>query len=73
MQEPALAIFGGPDGLDLYRKLFAQVAQKHWRPSFILTESLPPQHPALAGIAKKYGFQQTKEADFIQLFEPSTD
>ena len=69
MQEPKLAIFGGEDGLDPYRKLFAQAAEFSERPRYILTESLPPQHKQLAFIAARFGFRQTKEDDFIQVFE----
>ena len=66
--EPSLALFGGPDGLDLYRALFAQASQLTKRP-IILTESLPPQHAALREIAAKSGYSQTAEEDFIQVFQ----
>lgn len=68
MREPAIAIFGGPDGLDLYRRLFAQLSAKPWRPRYIITESLPFQHDTLAAIAQKAAFRQQSEADFIQVF-----
>jgi release factor glutamine methyltransferase len=66
--EPRHAIFGGPDGLDLYRQLFEQLSKQP--PNFVLTEALPPQHPELASIAKAAGFQLQKTEDFIQLFVP---
>lgn len=69
MNEPRLAIFGGPDGLDLYRRMFEQLTQRAAKPRYILAESLPPQHPALADIAAKAGYRQAEEQDFIQLFE----
>jgi release factor glutamine methyltransferase len=69
MQEPKLAIYGGPDGLDPYRKLFKQAYELAKKPKYIFTESLPPQHKNLALIAARYGFLQTEEDDFIQLFE----
>jgi release factor glutamine methyltransferase len=69
MHEPRLAIFGGSDGLDLYRKLFSQLKHK---PTYILTESLPPQHETLAAIATEYGYTLAKTDDFIQLFTRST-
>jgi release factor glutamine methyltransferase len=69
LQEPHLAIFGGPDGLDPYRKLFEQAAKLPHKPSYILTECLPPQHRQLALIAARFGFRQTGEGDFIQVFE----
>jgi len=70
LMEPRVAIFGGPDGLDLYRKLFQQLKDRAWKPSFILTESLPFQHNDLSAIAQAHGYKQTNENDFIQLFTP---
>lgn len=67
--EPEIAIFGGPDGLDIYRKLFKQIEACQKRPLFILTESLPPQHDGLASIASQAGYQLAKTDDFIQVFE----
>jgi len=66
--EPRLAIFGGPDGLVLYRNLFAQVAKLQKQPLYILTESLPTQHTALSNIARKHNYKLQKTDDFIQLF-----
>ncbi len=69
MQEPHTAIFGGIDGLDLYRKLFAQAARFIHRPRFILTEAMPPQHRALTLIGARHGFRMIKADDFIQVFQ----
>lgn len=63
--EPKRAIFGGPDGLDLYRQLFKQL--KDHRGS-VLTESLPFQHQDLAAIAQEYGYRLQTTDDFIQEF-----
>jgi release factor glutamine methyltransferase len=70
MFEPKLAIFGGPDGLDLYRQLFFQIANnvQFEGVKFVLTESLPPQHNELAKIALSAGFKLKKTDDFIQVF-----
>jgi HemK-like putative methylase len=68
MQEPRVAIFGGSDGLDIYRKLFGQVKNQRKRPLFILTESLPPQHQDLAIIAASAGYRLSETDDFIQIF-----
>lgn len=69
LHEPRHAIFGGPDGLDPYRKLFRQATELSERPAYILTESLPPQHKQLAFIAARYGFRPGGGEDFIQVFE----
>jgi len=70
MAEPKIAIFGGKDGLDVYRKLFAQLGRFTWKPSYVLTEALPPQHEKLAAIAAAHGFNLRKSDDFIQVFAP---
>lgn len=69
--EPQHALFGGPDGLDLYRTMFDQITQQNnlgSQPRCILAESLPPQHEALAAIAKAAGYRLQATDDFIQLF-----
>jgi release factor glutamine methyltransferase len=67
--EPRIAIFGGPDGLDVYRRLFGQLDELKLRSKYIFTESLPPQHTKLSKIAQKAGYKLTKTEDFIQIFE----
>jgi release factor glutamine methyltransferase len=67
-REPRIAIFGGPDGLGLYRRLFNQVSKLPKQPLFILTESLPPQHMTLAQLAGRAGYKLRATDDFIQLF-----
>lgn len=66
--EPALALFGGIDGLDLYRRLFDQARQIPVPPQTIITESLPSQHRALAQIARTSGYSLLKTDDFVQAF-----
>lgn len=75
--EPKHALFGGPDGLDLYRELFQQLSTRVplgipkgalVRPAYILAESLPLQHETLAAIAKSAGYSLQKTDDFIQVF-----
>ena len=67
--EPRLAIYGGSDGLDVYRRFFEQIKNSKLKPRYILTECLPPQHQKLAKIAKSADFKLLKTVDFIQLFE----
>lgn len=66
--EPAIALFAGSDGLDLYRRLFEQIATLAQRPAYVLAESLPEQHQALTAIAAAHGYELQKTADFIQQF-----
>lgn len=68
MREPRLAIFGGPDGLDVYRRLFEQTARLERQPLYILCESLPPQHEVLKGVAARAGWKLAVSEDFIQVF-----
>jgi release factor glutamine methyltransferase len=68
MMEPHMAIFGGPDGLDLYRIMFEQLVEHTNTPAFVLTESLPFQHAEVLNIAAAQKFTQIAEQDFIQVF-----
>ncbi len=67
-KEPEIAIFGGPDGLDIYKRLFKQVQKLPKMPLYILSESLPTQHDELARIAKSAGYGLVKTDDLIQVF-----
>ena len=67
--EPHIAIFGGSDGLQLYRQLFSHVQFLKPQPSHILTEALPRQQIELSSIAHAAGYRAANDADdFIQLF-----
>lgn len=70
--EPRIAIFGGPDGLDLYRRMFEQISIRECKPIFVLTESLPPQHKRLAKLARLADYKQIASQDFIQVFTVHT-
>ncbi len=71
MHEPSIAIFGGADGLDLYRQMFDQISNIKYQISLVLTESLPFQHEELAQIASSHHFEIAKSEDFIQVFKRS--
>jgi release factor glutamine methyltransferase len=66
--EPRVALFGGPDGLDLYRRLFGQINEMSRHPLLILTEAMPPQHELLTAVASKCGYALQESQDFIQVF-----
>ena len=64
--EPPLALFGGSDGLKLYRKLFSQA--KELRVTCIITESLTEQHAGLIKIARENAFRHASTDGLAQLF-----
>lgn len=66
--EPRLAIFGGHDGLDLYRSMFEQLNELSQKPDYILTESLVEQHNTLQEIANKSNYELVMKEDLIQVF-----
>lgn len=70
--EPGVALFGGKDGLDLYRRMFQQISDLPKRPLYILTESLPASHIAVSDIASQTGYKLLKTLDFVQLFVDKT-
>jgi len=71
--EPKHAIFGGKDGLDLYRRLWTQMQSLAEPPLFVLTETLPPQHPAMQALARPAGYSMLYDEDFIQAFRRRND
>lgn len=67
--EPRLALFGGPDGLDLYRKLAKQLSKHQNKPLFLLTESLEPQQPKISEIFAPLGYKLQKTRGLVQLYK----
>lgn len=67
--EPKLALFGGKDGLDLYRVMFDQLSEYKDTEIIVLTESLETQHKALSGIAFDYGFVAGISDGLVQTFK----
>lgn len=67
--EPTLALFGGEDGLDLYRKLFVQCNNFLGSIDYVITESLLQQHQELAHIAKAHGFDLVETRGLAQAFQ----
>jgi release factor glutamine methyltransferase len=68
LNEPQQAIFGGKDGLDLYRRMFKQIGDAHKKPTYVITEALPPQHNELIRIATEVGYTQKTSTEFVQVF-----
>ena len=69
MREPKKAIFGGQDGLNVYKSFFSQLEELKKKPSWVLTEAMPPQHDNLSLIAKHAGYKLIKTNDFIQVYK----
>lgn len=67
--EPELALFGGEDGLDLYREMFTQTENLEYPPLLVLTEALATQHELLTDIASAHNYDQLDSKGLIQLFE----
>ncbi len=66
--EPAKALFGGDDGLDLYRTLFDQLASAQAKNISIFTESLLSQHDTLTTIATQAGYHLVMQDGLVQHF-----
>jgi release factor glutamine methyltransferase len=68
-KEPAVALFGGPDGLDLYRRFLAGLPS-HLNPGgYLFTESDPWQHEALIAEAARHGLTPIEQGYFILGFQ----
>jgi HemK-like putative methylase len=63
--EPEVALFGGDDGLDLYRKLFKQLPDHLSDNGFAVIEASPTQHAQLVSIAKNYHIEPISEYIFV--------
>lgn len=67
--EPAIALYGGSDGLAVYRKLADELEDVKKRPLYLLIESLELQHPEVAAIFRKLDYKLVKTSGLVQLFE----
>lgn len=66
--EPSMALYGGDDGLRLYRRLWQQIDALEPQPAFVLTEALPAQHSAMIALAVAAGYRPQIGIDYIQVF-----
>lgn len=57
-REPALALFGGADGLDFYRRLVKEAGQYLSPGGFLLLEIGAEQKDAVCGLLRRQGFSQ---------------
>lgn len=69
--EPAVALLGGNDGLDLYRRFFGQVMKHSLPGGLVLIEADPWQHPNLVTIAQTSCLTVLKDDYFILTFKNS--
>ncbi len=67
--EPGHAIFGGEDGLDLYKKMFKQIQKNKNKPLYLLLESLVISHLHLTDLAVKYGYKLTKNTGLVNVYK----
>ncbi len=67
--EPPLALFGGLDGMDVYRSFWQQVGNLIHEPQYILCESLKLQHSDMNRLAKNNGYRLGRTSGLVQLFE----
>lgn len=68
LHEPKLAIYGGKDGLNVYRRLFDQIKNLKQKPEYILTEALPFQHEDLELLALENKYKLHQTIDLVQSF-----
>ncbi len=69
--EPYVALFGGSDGLDLYRRFLAGI-QDHFEPGgYLFTECDPWQQAKLINETAKYGLRPLEQGYFILGFQNS--
>jgi release factor glutamine methyltransferase len=70
-REPAVALFGGPDGLGLYRRFLAGLPGHLTLNGFLFTECDPWQHEALISEADRHGLTPVEQGYFILGFKQS--
>lgn len=68
-KEPSVALFGGEDGLDLYRTFLGQLPDHIMPDGYLYTECDPWQHASLAEEAKKHQLTVLRQGYFISEFQ----
>lgn len=68
--EPALAVFSGPDGMDLYCRFWLQLQTLNHQANYVITESLDSQHEQMERLANTAGYVIKQINGLAQLFTP---
>lgn len=68
-KEPAIALFGGDDGLDLYRRFLLDLPEHLIPGGYLFTECDPWQHEAIIAQAAKFGLVPIEQGYFILGFQ----
>jgi release factor glutamine methyltransferase len=68
-KEPAVALFGGKDGLELYRRFLSELPAHLRIGGYLFTECDPWQHEGLIAEAAKVGLIPIEQGYFILGFE----
>lgn len=66
--EPKLAVFAGTDGLNLYKKMIAQLKKSNHKPKFILIECLNHQKPILKDLFNEISYKPIKSEGLVHMF-----
>lgn len=64
-KEPSVALFGGKDGLDVYRRFLEEIPKHLVDGGFLFTECDPWQHESLSITAKSVGLNSIEQDYFI--------
>ena len=66
--EPAIALFSGENGLDLYSQMWEQIGNLTHQPQYVITESLLHQHNYLVEMSKNAGYSLIETSGLAQCF-----
>ncbi len=65
--EPSVALFGGKDGLELYRQFFEKLPPHLENQGYVFTECDPWQHETMIAIAKQASLRPIESKDYFIL------